>query len=210
MKKLLKKNQKVFMVPENIKGALSTNIKKLTTKTIEVEIDKKDLKYYKKDVAIEMFTVVDAGMLYFKPVVTEILKDENTIKVEFDKKVYDLLQRREFTRVEIEKEFKLVDLDKEYTCKTVDISAGGMRFVTEAPLTPVKDYIIEFSLDSGIPIRCFFKPIRVDEFVTKETKKTKKSQPQNIVSGRFIALKNIDKIAIVQFCFRKEMESRVL
>ena len=78
-----------------------------------------------------------------------------------------------------------------------------MKFVTEAPLTPIKDYLIEFSLDSGIPIRCFFKPIRVDGI------ESKKSVQKNIVSGRFIALKNIDKIAIVQFCFRKEMESTI-
>lgn len=204
MRKLLKKNQKIFVAPENIKGALSTTIKKVTAKTIEVEIDKKDLKYYKKDNKIEMFTIVDAGMLYFKPIVTEVLKEENTIKVEFDKKSYDLLQRREFSRVEIQKDFKLFDTDnKEFVCTTIDISAGGMKFVTEAPLTPVKDYIIEFSLDSGIPIRCFFKPIRVDGIDTK------KSVQKNVVSGRFIALKNIDKIAIVQFCFRKEMESTI-
>lgn len=204
MRKLLKKNQKIFVAPENIKGALSTTIKKVTAKTIEVEIDKKDLKYYKKDNKIEMFTIVDAGMLYFKPIVTEVLKEENTIKVEFDKKTYDLLQRREFSRVEIQKDFKLFDTDnKEFVCTTIDISAGGMKFVTEAPLTPVKDYIIEFSLDSGIPIRCFFKPIRVDGIDTK------KSVQKNVVSGRFIALKNIDKIAIVQFCFRKEMESTI-
>ena len=204
MRKLLKKNQKIFMAPENIKGALSTTIKKVTTKSIEVEIDKKDLKYYKKDNKIEMFTIVDAGMLYFKPTITDVLKEANIIKVEYDKKTYDLLQRREFSRVEIQKEFKLFDTDnKEYICVSIDISAGGMKFVTEAPLTPVKDYLIEFSLDSGIPIRCFFKPIRVDGI------ESKKSVQKNIVSGRFIALKNIDKIAIVQFCFRKEMESTI-
>lgn len=204
MRKLLKKNQKIFMTPENIKGALSTTIKKVTTKSIEVEIDKKDLKYYKKDNKIEMFTIVDAGMLYFKPTITDVLKEANIIKVEYDKKTYDLLQRREFSRVEIQKEFKLFDTDnKEYICVSIDISAGGMKFVTEAPLTPVKDYLIEFSLDSGIPIRCFFKPIRVDGI------ESKKSVQKNIVSGRFIALKNIDKIAIVQFCFRKEMESTI-
>ena len=204
MRKLLKKNQKIFMAPENIKGALSTTIKKVTTKSIEVEIDKKDLKYYKKDNKIEMFTIVDAGMLYFKPTVIEVLKEENIIKVEYNKKAYDLLQRREFSRVEIQKDFKLFDTDnKEFVCTTIDISAGGMKFITDAPLTPVKDYIIEFSLDSGIPIRCFFKPIRVDGI------EIKKSVQKNVVSGRFIALKNIDKIAIVQFCFRKEMESTI-
>lgn len=200
MKKLLKKNQKVCMVPNDIKGALSSNIKNVEKDTIELSISENDLPYYKIDDTVEVFTVVDDGMLYFKPKVSEINNEDKTIKIVFDKKAYDLLQRREYTRIEVEKEFTLKDGEKEYVCKTLDISAGGMKIITEAPLSSDKDYIIEFSLESSIPIQCFFKPIRVDEI--KENKKTK-----NIVSGRFIALKNIDKIAIVQFCFKKQMEN---
>lgn len=206
MRKLIKKNQKICMVPNDIKGALSSSIKKVSGKTLELEIDKKDLKYYKKDDIVEMFTVVEDGMLYFKPVITDIVKEEALVKLEFDKKEYDLLQRREYTRIELDKEFKLKDKDndieKEYTCKTLDISAGGMKIVTQAPLIPEKDYLIEFSLESNIPIKCFFKPIRVNEIKEKGAK-----EPHNLVSGRFIALKNIDKIAIVQFCFKKQMEN---
>ena len=199
------------MVPEDIKGALSSNIKKVAGSTIELEIDKKDMKYYKTGGTVEMFTIVEEGMLYFKPKVSEIVKDENLIKVEFDKKTYDLLQRREYTRVDFEKEFKLTDKDseKEYSCMTLDISAGGMKIVTEAPLSPEKDYTIEFSLESNIPIQCYFKPIRVDVLKEKGTKKAKNQTPKNIVSGRFLALKNIDKIAIVQFCFKKQMENTI-
>lgn len=205
MRKLLKKNQKIYMVPQDIKGALSTKIKKVSRNVIEVEVNNADLQYYQKDAIVEMFTVVDEGMLYFKPVVSEIFADENVVKVVFNKEVYDLLQRREFTRVELEKDFRLSDGQNDYVCSLVDISAGGMRFLTDAPLTTVRDYVIEFSLENNIPIQCFFKPIRVDELQVKATK-TKKQSPQSIVSGRFIALKNIDKIAIVQFCFKKQME----
>lgn len=205
MRKLLKKNQKIYMVPQDIKGALSTKIKKVSRNLIEVEVNNADLQYYQKDAIVEMFTVVDEGMLYFKPVVSEIFADENVVKVVFNKEVYDLLQRREFTRVELEKDFRLSDGQNDYVCSLVDISAGGMRFLTDAPLTTVRDYVIEFSLENNIPIQCFFKPIRVDELQVKATK-TKKQSPQSIVSGRFIALKNIDKIAIVQFCFKKQME----
>ena len=193
------------MVPQDIKGALSTKIKKVSRNVIEVEVNNADLQYYQKDAIVEMFTVVDEGMLYFKPVVSEIFADENVVKVVFNKEVYDLLQRREFTRVELEKDFRLSDGQNDYVCSLVDISAGGMRFLTDAPLTTVRDYVIEFSLENNIPIQCFFKPIRVDELQVKATK-TKKQSPQSIVSGRFIALKNIDKIAIVQFCFKKQME----
>lgn len=207
MKKLLKKNQKIWMVPEDIKGALSSNISKVTAKFIELSINKKDMKYYSLNDKVEMFSVVDEGMLYFKPEIVEINKDENIIKVEFDKKAFDLLQRREYTRIELEKEFTLKDGNSEYVCKAIDVSAGGMKFITEAMLLSEKDYTVEFSLENNIPIQCFFKPIRVDEMKKDAKEKTTDETAKNVVSGRFIALKNIDKIAIVQFCFKKQMEN---
>ena len=197
MKELLKIDQKISMVPEDINGALSTKIKKVIGNSIEVTVSKEDLEFYKLQDSVEMFTVVDEGMLYFKPIISEIRKDEGVVKVDFDKEKYDLLQRREFTRIDLDKEFTLKDEDKDYVCKCVDISAGGMKFITSAELSVEKDYSIEFSLESNIPIQCYFKPIRTD----------KQENNKNIVSGRFIALKNIDKIAIVQFCFKKQMEN---
>lgn len=197
MKELLKIDQKISMVPEDINGALSTKIKKVIGNSIEVTVSKEDLEFYKLQDSVEMFTVVDEGMLYFKPIISEIRKDEGVVKVDFDKEKYDLLQRREFTRIDLDKEFTLKDEDKDYVCKCIDISAGGMKFITSAELSVEKDYSIEFSLESNIPIQCYFKPIRTD----------KQEDNKNIVSGRFIALKNIDKIAIVQFCFKKQMEN---
>lgn len=205
MKKLLKKNQKICMVPQDVKGALSSTIKKTVKNIVQLEIKNDDLKFYKTGDVVEMFTVVEEGMLYFKPCVTEIDEKENLVTVEFDKKQFDLLQRREFTRVELEKEFTLKDTStgkqKDFVCKCIDISAGGMKFLTDAELTPAQDYIIEFSLESNIPIEAFFKPIRSDASGQKG------KNAKNIVSGRFIALKNIDKIAIVQYCFKKQIEN---
>ena len=197
MKELLKIDQKISMVPENINGALSSKIKKVIGNSIEVTVSEEDIEFYKPQTTIEMFTVVDEGMLYFKPIVSEIRKDEGIVKVDFDKENYDLLQRREYTRIYLDKEFTLKDESKDYVCKCIDISAGGMKFITSAELSVEKDYSIEFSLESNIPIQCYFKPIRTD----------KQENNKNIVSGRFIALKNIDKIAIVQFCFKKQMEN---
>lgn len=199
MKKFLKKNQKISMVPQNIKGALSTTIKDFTNTSLEVEITAEDFEYYSKGDSVEMFTIVEDGMLYFKPIVADTDSETNTIKVQFESDAYELLQRREYTRIDFEKEFTLSDNENEYICKCIDISAGGMKFVTTAPLNTASDYKIEFTLENSIPIKCYFKPIRVVP--------VKGNQQQNIVSGRFLAIKNIDKIAIVQFCFKKNMES---
>lgn len=201
MKKLLKKNQKIYVVPQNIKGAMSSKIVGTERNVIEFEVNEKDLPYYEKNGALEIFTVVDEGMLYFKTKADEIDSKNRTIKAVFDKKSYDLLQRREYTRIDFEKEFTLKDGENDYICSTLDISAGGMKILADMPLSTEKDYTIEFSLESNIPIQCFFRPIRVDEVRLKD--KTTK----NIISGRFIALKNIDKIAIVQFCFKKQSEN---
>lgn len=198
MKKFLKKNQKIYLVPQNIKGALSVMIKKLLASSLEAEVRPEDFEYYQKNDCVEVFTIAEDGMLYFKADVAEVDSETNTVKLKFDKEKYELLQRREYTRIDFEKEFTLSDGEKDYVCSCIDICAGGMKFITTAPLTTAADYQIEFTLENTIPIKCFFKPIRV---VPEKGKKH-----QNIVSGRFIALKNIDKIAIVQFCFKKSME----
>ena len=203
MKKLLKKNQKINIVPQDIKGAMSSTVQTKVKNILGIKLSEKNLPYYKKNDIVEVFTVVNDGMLYFKSTVEDILSDENILKLKFNEKEYDLLQRREYTRVEVEKEFTLKDGSESFVCKTIDISAGGMKIITEPLLSIEKDYEIEFSLEGNIPIQCFFKPIRVDEL------KEKNKPVKHIVSGRFIALKNIDKIAIVQFCFKKHMESSI-
>ena len=199
MKKLLKKHQQIYFVPQNIEGAFASDIQKITVDSIEVNVSDKNITFYKKDDEIEAFAVVEDGMLYFKPVIVDVDEQNNVLKVSYDKDKYELLQRREYTRVEFEKEFTLTVQDKDCVCKCIDICAGGMKFITSEALNTAQDYKIEFTLESTIPISCYFKPIRV--LSQKGTKQ------KNIVSGRFIALKNIDKIAIVQFCFKKSMES---
>ena len=202
MKKMLKKNQKICIVSEDIKGSFSSKILKAEKNLFEVEINSNDINYYKKGSEIEAFTIVDEGMLYFKAKVDSVKKKEGILIISFDKKDYELLQRREYTRIDFEKEFTLKDADNDYVCKTIDISAGGMKILLDKKINVVNDYPIQFSLESNIPIECFFKPIRIDEMLSKN------KVVKYVVSGKFVALKNIDKIAIVQFCFKKQMENK--
>lgn len=77
-----------------------------------------------------------------------------------------------------------------------------MKILLDKKINVANDYPIQFSLESNIPIECFFKPIRIDEMLSKN------KVVKYVVSGKFVALKNIDKIAIVQFCFKKQMENK--
>ena len=62
MKKLLKKNQKIYVVPQDIKGAMSSKIVGTERNVIEFEVNEKDLPYYEKNGALQIFTVVDEAM----------------------------------------------------------------------------------------------------------------------------------------------------
>lgn len=200
MKSLIKNGQKVYLVPKDINGGLSTTINKVVGTTISMEINNNDLAFYSIGDVVEMFTVINDGILYFKPRVVGIDNSEKLIKVEFDKNKYEQLQRREYTRIDMTKEFTLKKDEKSIICICLDLSAGGMKIETNEELNVSEDYPIEFSLESKIPIECFFQPIRI-------TAQGKGKNKKNIVSGRFIALKNIDKIAIVQYCFKKQTEN---
>ena len=107
MKNLIKNGQKIYMVPDDIKGGLSSVINKIVGTTISIAVSHADMAYYFLGDVVEMFTVVNDGILYFKPRVVGIDKALNTIKVEFSKDKYEQLQRREFTRVYLQKEFTL-------------------------------------------------------------------------------------------------------
>lgn len=194
MKKTVKKNQRFNIIPANVKGAASCVVLYTDKSFFDVEINLKDMKYYKENSDVELFTVVDDGMMYFKSKIETVGDNIVTIKMP---EAHEIIQRREHTRVPFDSKVKLKAGDKEYICDCSDISAGGMKLACYDEMAPNYDYEVKFSLDGKIEISAFFHPIRV-----KVEKKGK-----TVLSGKFVALKNIDKIAIVQYCFKKETEN---
>lgn len=190
---MLKKNQVVNILPEDVKGASAGRVLKSLKKFVEIEISEKDVPFYKLGCPVEVFTAVEDGMLYFESMLES--SENNILKIKSAEN-YEILQRREFTRIPLEKKITLKDED--IKCKCLDISAGGMKLETDKQLDMEKDYTVSFSLENNISINCYLRPIRI----------TKDKKSKYIVSGRFVLLKNIDKIAIVQYCFKKQIEDR--
>lgn len=195
MKSLLKKNQIVSVIPEDVRGAGTGIITKSAKKAVEIEIAPDNLQFYEKDGIVELFASADDGMLYFSSTLKDI--DGNILKIAVPEN-FDILQRREFTRISMEKKVNLkIDKEDKITCKCLDISAGGMKLEADKQLDMEQDYTVSFSLENNVNISCYLRPIRI----------SKSDNGKYIVSGRFVLLKNIDKIAIVQFCFKKEIEN---
>ncbi len=193
MKTFMKENQQISILPEDVKGATLGLITKASKDFAEVQIPDNEIQFYKPGAPIELFAPADDGMLYVATVLDSVNK--NILKIKMIDK-YEVLQRREFTRIPLESEVLLKD--DNISCKCLDISAGGMKLECDKQLDMEKDYTISFSLDTGAAVNCYLRPIRI----------SKDENSKYIVSGRFVLLTNIDKIAIVQYCFKKQIEGK--
>lgn len=192
MKAMFKKNQTVNILPEDVRGAAEGIVLRALKKSLEVEISQNDSQFYSAGMAVELFTPVEDGMLYFSSELESV--EKNVLKITLPQES-ETIQRREFTRIPIEK--KVVLKEDNITCNCLDISAGGMKLETAKQLDMEVDYTVNFELENNTKINCYLRPIRI----------SKAKNGKYIVSGRFVLLKNIDKIAIVQFCFKKEIEN---
>ena len=94
--------------------------------------------------------------------------------------------------------FKLIKLKndtKEIEAIVIDISAGGIKIKTRQTLELLKKYDVCIDIENK-KIECSFEPIRIETDGTLYTS-----------SGRFVNLDSTDRISLVQYCFRKQIEN---
>lgn len=144
--------------------------------------------------AVDLFATAGSGVLFFSS--SLINSDNNTLIVSKPKNV-TVIQRREYTRVEINKNILIDNEDKKIRATIVDISAGGMRLLSESEMSQNKDYQVNFSLESNLSISCKFRPVRIS-FLNDEKKYS--------IPGKFKLIKNIDRVALMQYCMKKQSE----
>lgn len=147
---------------------------------------------YEKDESVELFTMTSKGQLYFETIVKDV--NEDKISVWFPLS-YKYLQRREYSRIQSEQEIELEYNGKKITAHISDISAGGLKVITKEQLGLLQEYKIIISVENK-SIETIFEPIRI-ETTTKGF----------VSSGRFKDISNYDRIALVQYCFRKQIEN---
>ena len=147
---------------------------------------------YEADESVELFAMTNKGQLYFETMVKEA--DGDILSIWFPI-TYKYLQKREFSRITTENKITLINNEEKITANLIDISAGGLKLTTKKQLQLQTEYKAEFQIENK-EIECIFEPIRI-EYV----------QGKFISSGRFKDLKNHDRITLVQYCFRKQIEN---
>ncbi len=193
MRELVKNDQLVTIVPQDFK---LTNRGTVT----EVSMDGFKMKLmYKPDGMIvnhicDFYSLTDNGYLYFESYIQSL--DNNILTVANPVK-HRFLQRRKFTRIKFTEDVVLTYEDISHNARTLDISAGGMKITTEDNIDIEKEYHVTIKLSDEQEVKCRYQLIRVE----------KGDNGKYTISGRFTHLNNIDKMTLVQFCMKKDMEA---
>ena len=94
-------------------------------------------------------------------------------------------------------DLELIFNDTVHKVRTLDLSAGGMKLRTEENIDIEKDYKVSIKLSNEQEVKCKYQLIRVE----------KGDNGLYTISGRFTNLSNIDKMTLIQFCMKKDMEN---
>lgn len=193
MRELIKEEQLVTIVPQDIKKANKG-------KVLEVSYDgfRMELKYRPDGLLVnhicDFYSFTNNGYLYFESYIKAL---ENNVITIANPVKHRFLQRRKFTRVKFLEDLELVNGDTVHKVRSLDISAGGMKLTTTENIDIEKEYDVCVRLGGEQEVKCKYQLIRVE----------KNDSGQYTISGRFTYLSNIDKMTLVQFCMKKDMEN---
>ncbi|MBR6126490.1 PilZ domain-containing protein, partial [bacterium] len=136
----------------------------------------------------------DNGYLYFESYIQGL---ENNVITIANPVKHRFLQRRKFTRIKFIEELELINGGDVHKIRTLDLSAGGMKVQTSDNIDIEKDYHVTIKLSDEQEVKCKYQLIRVE----------RGDNGLYTISGRFTSLSNIDKMTLVQFCMKKDMET---
>lgn len=199
MEKILTVTKDFKIIPENFKNAGELKVLEMCNDTVtaKVILDKRqNIEDYSAGVNVEIFGANDLGLIYFETKVVSREGDVITFNIVPD---FSIIQRREYSRVILQKgKVNFTDLAENTVEQVIDISAGGLKIISNDKLELEKSYQIEIVLSNNMKINCNFKPVRI----------VKNKDDKFVISGKFADLENLDRIVLVQYAFKLKMEEQ--
>lgn len=190
MRNEILENKEFSILSRSIDNATKCHVVSVSEESFEVKLDIQGK--YEIDESVELFTMTSKGQLYFETIIKDIQGDILSLWFPIN---YRYLQRREYSRIHMDKEIVLTKEGSNIDAKIVDISAGGLKVTTNEQLELMTQYSLSLNIDNEIT-NCTFEPIRIEANANKF-----------VASGRFNDITSHDRIALVQYCFRKQIEN---
>lgn len=193
MAEILEKEQVINVVPVNFRNSNKGKIVDFLEREFLLEV------FHNPDEILvnkmmEFYSQTKNGMLYFSSTVTEV--NGNILKVRMPIK-HRFLQRRAFTRVKFIQKLEFKSDGKSFDIDSIDLSAGGLKLKSSKYVDINGEYDVCIRLSANKKVRCKFALIRIE----------KNEENTYTLSGRFKNLSNIDKMSLIQFCMKKNMEN---
>jgi len=202
MKNIINTIKDFKIIPANFKSSGTFNLINSNDEVINAELtleDERELNDYIIGSSVEVFGVNDVGLVYFE---TKILDRDNKKITLASTSDFSIIQRREYSRVGLNQgNIIFKDMAPDFIKSVHDISAGGIKIISNQPLEIDKNYEIEITLSNNMKIECCLQPIRIKEEIIENKK-------SYIISGKFTNLENIDRIVLVQYAFKIKMEEQ--
>ena len=190
MRNEILENKEFSILSRSIDNATKCHVVSVSEESFEVKLDIQGK--YEVDESVELFTITSKGQLYFETIIKDIKDDILSLWFPIN---YRYLQRREYSRIHMDKEIVLTKAGNNIDAKIVDISAGGLKVTTNEQLELMAQYSLSLNIDNETT-NCTFEPIRIEA-----------NANSFVSSGRFNDITNHDRIALVQYCFRKQIEN---
>ena len=190
MRNEILENKEFSILSRSIDNATKCHVVSVSEESFEVKLDIQGK--YEVDESVELFTMTSKGQLYFETIIKDIKDDILSLWFPIN---YRYLQRREYSRIHMDKEIVLTKEGSNIDAKIVDISAGGLKVTTNEQLELMARYSLSLNIDNETT-NCTFEPIRIEA-----------NANSFVSSGRFNDITSHDRIALVQYCFRKQIEN---
>ena len=193
MRELLKNEQVVTIIPQDFKKTNRGTVTEVSSEGFRMKLQYKPEGLMINHIC-DFYSLTDKGYLYFESFIQAL---ENNVITIANPIKHRFLQRRKFTRIKFLEDLILTNGDISHNIRTLDLSAGGMKIRTEENIDIEKEYDVTIKLSNEQSIKCRYQLIRIE----------KGDNGVYTISGRFTHLNNIDKMTLVQFCMKKDMES---
>ncbi len=194
MRELVKDNQIVTIVPQDFKKTNKGKVLDVTQDGFRMELKFKPEGLNVNHIC-DFYSFTENGYLYFESYIQAL---ENNVITIANPVKHRFLQRRKFTRIKFVEDLELTCGDVTHKIRTLDLSAGGMKIRTNENIDIEKDYNLVLKLSEEQEIKCKYQLIRVE----------RDDSGYYTISGRFTMLSNIDKMTLVQYCMKKDMETQ--
>lgn len=193
MRELLKENQLVTIVPQDFKNANKGKVLSVSQDGFKMELKFKPEGLIKSHIC-DFYSMTENGYLYFESYIQGL--ENNVISIANPVK-HRFLQRRKFTRIKFIEDLELVYENTKHKVRTLDLSAGGMKIQTADNINIEHEYKVTIKLSNEQEVTCKYQLIRVE----------KGENGLYTISGRFVNQSNVDKMTLIQFCMKKDMEN---